>query len=84
MKLSSEGRVVLELDEGHLKKISNGSEYDFEMLKQVTKTATLMEVACNDHIEIRQMLMDNSKLLVKVATTVGILLALLTGTTVVI
>jgi hypothetical protein len=84
MKLQSEGKTVLEIDEDKIKKVSNGDGWKYEMLKQMTKVATLMEVSCTDHREIKLMLSDNAKVLAKIATVTGVLLALLTGAAVVI
>lgn len=72
-------RVVLELDETKIKRASNGDEWKFEMLKQATKTATLMEVSCDDHRELRQMIIDNKATLARIAVAVGVILSILTG-----
>ena len=84
MKVKSEGRLEIVLDEEHIHKVSNGDPWRAEMLKQTTKTATLMEVSCDDHREIRQMLIDNGKTLARIAVSVGIILSILAGVTVVV
>ena len=45
MKVKSEGKLVIELDEERIARVSNGDPWRFEMLKQATKTATLTEVS---------------------------------------
>lgn len=84
MKLSSEGKVVLEIDEDHIRKVSNGDPWRAEMLRQTTKSATLLEVSCDDHRELRQMLVANGKTLARIAIGMGILLSTILGATVVI
>ncbi len=67
MKVQSEGKLVIELDEAKIKADSEDeTRYRFEMLKQTTKTATLMEVSVDDHREIRQLIIDNKTLLVRI------------------
>jgi hypothetical protein len=83
MKLASEGKVTLEIDEELIDRVSEGDAWRAEMLKQTTKTATLMEVSQRDHIELRTLIVDNKVTLARVAAAIGILLSLLLGTTVV-
>jgi len=84
VKLDSEGKVTLEIDEARITRVSDGDAWKFEMLKQNTKTATYMEVAYDDHRELRQMVIENKILLVRIASAIGILLTLLIGTAVVV
>ena len=83
MKVKSEGKLEIVIDEERIAKVSNGDPWRFEMLKQATTTATLMGVSVSDHIEIKRMLVDNAKTLAKIAVGVGVLLSILTGATVV-
>lgn len=84
MKVKSDGKLEIVLDEDHIRKQCSGDPYKFESLKQLTKVATLMEVSVQDHVEIRQMLVANGKTLAYIATATGILLSLLFGVTVVV
>ena len=85
MKVQSEGKLVLEIDEDKIREASQDeSMYRFEMLKETTKTATLMEVSVADHRELRDMIADNKTLLVRIAMGMSILLTIILGTTVVV
>ena len=84
MNVKSEGKLEIVLDEEHIHKVSDGDPWRFDMLKQATRTATFLEVSCDDHREIRQMLIDNGKTLAKIAVSVGIILSILAGVTVVV
>lgn len=84
MKLKSDGRVELELDEEAIRRAAGDDAYKFEMLKQVTKMATLVEVSMDDHRTMLQILVDNKVTLARIAVATGTILSILTGVTVMV
>jgi len=84
MKVKSDGKLEITIDEERIRKISNGNPWNFEVLKQLTKTATLMEVSCDDHRELRRMISENKTLLVRIAVVLGILASSVLGYSVVV
>ena len=84
MKVKKVKVVALAIDEELITRVSEGDPYRIEMLTQVTKMATLTEVGSREHMEIRQMIVDNAKTLARIAVAVGAILSILTGVTVVV
>ncbi len=85
MKLASEGKVTLEIDEEEARKAASDPElWRLEMLKAALKNVELNERLCDDHTRMDRKLDDNGKTLAKIAVALGILLSILTGASVVI